>query len=180
MKKKKPAGAEKKPETKPENEAGSRGAEADNDLLQAAREEIAVLKDKLLRSHAEMDNLRKRTQREITDAHKYGVEKFATDLLDVVDNIERALEAEEGNEKALREGIELTLASWHKIMKRFHVDRIDAVGKAFDPHQHEALSQLPSDEPEGTVIAQHVAGYSLHGRLIRPAKVLVSSGRPEE
>jgi molecular chaperone GrpE len=180
-KKKKQAESEKQPEIKPDNEAeiesGSEGAEEEGvSPLQEAREEIAALKDKLLRSHAEMDNLRKRTRREIADAHKFGVEKFATALLDVMDNMERALEAEEGNEKALREGIELTLASWHEMMKRFEVVRIDAVGEAFDPHQHEALSQLPSDEPEGTVIAQHVAGYSLHGRLLRPAKVLVSSG----
>jgi molecular chaperone GrpE len=151
-------------------------SEAEIDPLEAAQAEIGDLKDKLLRSHAEMDNLRKRTRREIADAHKFGVERFATALLDVMDNMERALEAEEGNEKALREGIELTLASWHEMMKRFEVVRIDAVGESFDPHQHEALSQLPSDEPEGTVIAQHVAGYSLHGRLLRPAKVLVSSG----
>lgn len=146
------------------------------DPLQAAQEEVAALKDKVLRTHAEMDNLRKRTQREVADAHKYGVEKFATALLDVVDNMERALEVEDGNEKAVRDGIELTLTGWHEMMKRFEMKRIDAVGEAFDPHLHEALSQMPSDEPEGIVIAQHVAGYTLHGRLIRPAKVLVSSG----
>lgn len=146
------------------------------DPLQAAQMEIAILQDKLLRSHAEMDNLRKRTQREIADAHKFGVEKFATALLDMLDNMERALEAEEGNEKAVREGIELTLTSWHEMMKRFEMKRIDAVGEVFDPHLHEALSQMPSNEPAGTVIAQHVAGYTLHGRLIRAAKVLVSSG----
>jgi molecular chaperone GrpE len=151
-------------------------AEAELDPLQVAQAEIADLKDKLLRNHAEMDNLRKRTQREIADAHKFGVEKFATALLDMLDNMERALEADEGNEKAVREGIELTLTSWHEMMKRFEMKRIDAVGEVFDPHLHEALSQLPSDEPAGTVIAQHVAGYTLHGRLIRAAKVLVSSG----
>jgi molecular chaperone GrpE len=150
--------------------------EAELDPLQAAQVEIAALKDKLLRNHAEMDNLRKRTHREIADAHKFGVEKFATALLDMMDNMERALEVEEGNEQVLREGIELTLTSWHEMMKRFEMKRIDAVGEVFDPHQHEALSQLPSDEPKGTVIAQHVAGYTLHGRLIRAAKVLVSSG----
>jgi molecular chaperone GrpE len=146
------------------------------DPLQVAQAEITDLQDKLLRNHAEMDNLRKRTQREIADAHKFGVEKFATALLDMLDNMERALEAEEGNEKAVREGIELTLTSWHEMMKRFEMKRIDAVGEVFDPHLHEALSQMPSDEPEGTVIAQHVAGYTLHGRLIRAAKVLISSG----
>ncbi|WP_186338912.1 nucleotide exchange factor GrpE [Mariprofundus sp. NF] len=150
--------------------------EPEVDPLEAAQAEIAELKDKLLRTYAEMDNLRKRTQREVADAHKFGVEKFATSLLDVMDNLERALAVEEGNEQAFREGVKLTLNSWHEMMSRFEVKRIDAVGEAFDPHHHEALSQMPSEEPEGTVIAQHVAGYTLHGRLIRPAKVLVSSG----
>ncbi len=146
------------------------------DPLEAAETEIAELKDTILRMHADMENLRKRTQREVADAHKFGVERFATALLDVVDNLERALEAEEGNEAAVREGVQLTLNSWHKMMKNFRVERINAVGNAFDPHLHEALTQMSSDEPEGTVVAQHVAGYTLHGRLIRPAKVLVSSG----
>lgn len=146
------------------------------DPLAAAENEIAELKDTVLRMHADMENLRKRTQREVADAHKFGVERFATALLDVVDNLERALEAEEGNEAAVREGVQLTLNSWHEMMKNFQVERVDAVGKTFDPHLHEALTQMPSDEAEGTVVAQHVAGYTLHGRLIRPAKVLVSSG----
>jgi len=146
------------------------------DPLQEAQAEVAELNDKVLRMQAEMMNLRKRTQREVADAHKFGVEKFATSLLDVVDNLERALEAEAGNEEAVREGVQLTLNSWHEMMKRFEVVRIDAVGENFDPHFHEALTQMPSEEPEGTVIAQHVAGYTLHGRLIRAAKVLVSSG----
>ncbi len=150
--------------------------EAEIDPLQAAQAEISDLKDKLLRSRAEMDNLHKRTRREVAEAHKFGMEKFVTALLDVMDNLERALEVEDGNEMAVREGIRLTLSSWHEMMKRFEIERIDAIGKAFDPHRHEALSQMPSDEPEGTVVAQHVAGYSLHGRLMRPAKVLVSSG----
>jgi len=148
----------------------------EQDPLDIAEAEIAELKDKLLRSHAEMENLRKRTQREVAEAHKFGVEKFATALLEVVDNLERALEVEVGNEESVREGVQLTLNSWHDMMKHFEIERIDAVGTDFDPHRHEALTQMPSDEPEGIVIAQHVAGYTLHGRLIRPAKVLVSSG----
>jgi len=174
------------PVEEPENTEGTEeGVELDengdetgaaSDPLEVAEAEIAELKDKLLRMHAEMENLRKRTQREVAEAHKFGVEKFATALLDVVDNLERALEAEEGNEAAVREGVQLTLNSWHEMMKNFEVERIDAVGKTFDPHLHEALTQMPSDEAEGTVVAQHVAGYTLHGRLIRPAKVLVSSG----
>jgi len=149
---------------------------AQQDPLEAAQTEVAELKDKLLRTHAEMDNLRKRTAREIEDSRKFAMERFSTALLDVVDNLERALEVDEGNEAGLREGVKLTFNSWHAMMEKFELKRIDAVGERFDPHKHEALSQMPSDQPEGTVIAQHVAGYTLHGRLIRPAKVLVSSG----
>ncbi|RMH61879.1 MAG: nucleotide exchange factor GrpE [Zetaproteobacteria bacterium] len=148
--------------------------------LEAARKEIAELKDKLLRAYAEMDNVRKRARREVEDAHKFGVEKFALAVLEVMDNLERALQVDEGNEQGLREGVRLTLDSWHKMMRQFHLERIDGLGQQFDPHVHEALSQMPSEEPRGTIIAQHVAGYKLHGRLIRPAKVLVSSGPTEE
>ena len=147
------------------------------DPVQALENEVAELKDKLLRQHAEMDNLRKRTAKEVVDARKFAVEKFATALLDVVDNLERALAVEEGNESAVRDGIQLTLDAWHNVMGKFDMERIDAVGEQFDPHKHEALSQMPSDEPEGTVINQHCAGYTLSGRLIRPAQVLVSSGK---
>jgi len=174
------AGEVKQPDTASKSEAGEQGSEEEGiDVLQAAQDEIAELEDKLLRAYAEMDNLRKRGQRELTDAHKFGVEKFVMALLDVVDNLERALDVEQDNEAGLREGVRLTLDSWHNMMKKFEVERIDAVGETFDPHRHEALSQMPSDEPEGTVISQHVAGYTLHGRLIRPAKVLVSSGAAE-
>ncbi|HXH72843.1 MAG TPA: nucleotide exchange factor GrpE [Mariprofundaceae bacterium] len=168
-----------KPEVKNEEvvaEIVNDEAVGESDSFEAAQAEIAELKDKLLRTHAEMENLRRRTQREVEDARKFGMEKFATSLLDVVDNLERALAAEAGNEQALRDGVQMTLDSWHKMMTRFQLERIDAVGEQFDPHRHEALSQMPSEQPEGTVIAQHVAGYTLHGRLIRPARVLVSSG----
>ncbi|MDQ6990178.1 MAG: nucleotide exchange factor GrpE [Mariprofundaceae bacterium] len=147
------------------------------DPMQALKNEIAELNDKLLRQHAEMDNLRKRTAREVVDARKFAVEKFAVALLDVVDNLERALTVEEGQETAMRDGIQLTLDSWHGLMVKFDVERIEAVGEQFDPHKHEALSKMPSDEPEGIVINQHCAGYTLNGRLIRPAQVLVSSGK---
>jgi len=152
-------------------------AEEAIDPLLALQEEVAMLQDKLLRQHAEMENLRKRTEREVVDARKFAIEKFALSLLDVVDNLERAVETEVGNEEAVRTGVKLTLDAWHKTAEKFQLERIDAVGQVFDPHLHEALSKMPSEEDEGTVIAQHVAGYSLNGRLIRAAKVLVSSGK---
>lgn len=160
-----------------EEKAGAAGEESSGiDPLTAAQEEAAELRDKLLRAHAEMENLRKRTAREIEDARKFAVERFSVALLDVVDNLERALGVEEGNEAGLREGVKLTFDAWHAMMEKFDLKRVDAVGEQFDPHKHEALSQMPNDAPQGTVIAQHVAGYTLHDRLIRPAKVLVSSG----
>jgi len=147
------------------------------DPIEALKNEVAELKDQLLRQHAEMDNLRKRTAREVVDARKFAIEKFAIALLDVVDNLERALDVEIGKEEALRDGVQRTLDAWHGMMSKFDLQRIDATGEQFDPHHHEALSQMPSDEPEGTVINQHCAGYTLNGRLIRPAQVLVSSGK---
>ena len=131
-----------------------------------------------MRALAEAENIRKRAEREIELARKYGMERFAEALLDVVDNLERALEAK-GDVESLREGVRLTLESWKRVMERFEMQRIDAVGKPFDPHHHEALMQVPSEEhPEGTVIAQHVAGYKIGDKLLRPAKVVVSSGPP--
>ncbi|MDQ7002377.1 MAG: nucleotide exchange factor GrpE [Ghiorsea sp.] len=167
--------AEKELETETAQE--SQDNEVEVDPLEEAQQEVADLQDKLLRQHAEMENVRKRTQREVVDARKFAVEKFATALLDVVDNLERAVETEEGNEAAVREGVALTLEAWHKVANKFELERIDAVGQTFDPHYHEALSKMPSDEAENTVIAQHAAGYTLNGRLIRAAKVLVSSGK---
>lgn len=149
------------------------------DPVEALQEEVNSMKDKLLRNQAEMENLRRRTTKEVADARKFAVERFATSLLDVVDNLERALEVEEGNEEAVRDGVQLTLDAWHKVMGNFKIERIDATGEAFDPHQHEALSKMPNELDEGIVIAQHCAGYTLNGRLIRPAKVLVSSGPAE-
>lgn len=177
-KKKESAEQEKQEVGRGQEVESAAGGESIEEQLAAAQQELAELKDKLLRAYAEMDNLRKRTQREIEESRKYAIEKFAVALLDVIDNLERALDAPEGNEEAVREGVRLTLNQWHDVMKRFSIERIDALGKEFDPHHHEALSQMPSEEPEGKVIAQHVAGYLLNGRLIRPAKVLVSSGPP--
>jgi molecular chaperone GrpE len=159
-----------------ETETDDLEEEQEVDPLAVAEQEVAELKDKLLRQHAEMENLRKRSARDVADARKFAVEKFAISLLDIVDNLERAVDTEEGNEAAVREGVTLTLEAWHKVAVQFEMERIDAVGQMFDPHYHEALSKMPSDEPDGIVIAQHVAGYTLHGRLIRAAKVLVWSG----
>lgn len=142
--------------------------------------EISELKDKLLRAHAETDNVRKRARRDIEDARKFGVERFATELLGVVDNLERALGTEHDNAKALQEGVQLTLEAWHGLMNKFDIERVDAVGEKLDPHVHEAIAHVPNDAEAGTVIDQHLPGYTLHGRLLRAAMVVVSSGPASE
>lgn len=164
----------KKPSPKKAEETSKEEAE-----LAAAHAEIEELKDKLLRAYAEMDNMRKRHERELERMRRFGIEKFAEALLEVMDNLERALAVEKGNEDALREGISMTLDAWHRVMKKFGLERIDALGEQFDPHVHEALAHVPHEESPGKVVAQHVAGYLLHGRLLRPAKVVVSSGKTE-
>jgi len=159
----------------------SQGNETDlQNALGEAQAEAAELKEKLLRLHAEIENVRKRARREVEDASKFAVEKFAAELLDVADNLERALESSDDNGEALREGVQLTLNSWHETMKKFGVERVDAMDQKFDPHLHEALAQAPHDAEAGKVVSQHVAGYTLHGRLLRPARVIVSSGPAEK
>ncbi len=150
------------------------------DALEAAQAEISELRDKLLRQLAETENVRKRSRREIEDAGKFAIERFAAGILDVVDNLERALKSEHDNADALREGVQLTLNAWHDTMRKFHIERVDAPGQDFNPHLHEALAQVPDEAPAGKVIAQHAAGYTLHGRLLRPARVIVSAGPAKE
>lgn len=145
--------------------------------LDKKQEEIEQLQDKFLRTCAELDNLRKRNQRDVTDARKYAIEKFAESLLGVGDNLERALDVDQNDAAAIREGIELTLKTWTDQLEKNGIKRVDAVGQVFDPHMHEALAQMPSDEDEGIVVMQHAAGYTLNDRLLRPAQVMVSSGK---
>lgn len=168
-------------ENEPSEESGQGGETGDlQSGLDAAQAEVAELKEKLLRLHAEIENVRKRGRREAEEAGKFAVEKFAVALLDVADNLERALESGDDNSEALREGVQLTLNGWHETMKKFGIERVDAMDQKFDPHLHEALAQVPHDADAGQVVSQHVAGYTLHGRLLRPARVIVSSGLAEE
>ena len=147
-------------------------------------------KDDLLRVQAEMQNLRRRTQQDVEKAHKYGQEKFAIELLGVVDNLERALaadgadgESEEGAStvsegekiKAIYEGVELTLKSFADCFGKFSIEVVEPDGEPFDPDLHQAMSIQENAEVEpNTVIAVMQKGYTLHGRVIRPAMVIVS------
>ena len=143
-------------------------------------EEVAFrANDDLLRVQAEMQNLRRRSEQDIEKAHKYSQEKFSTELLSVMDNLERALAAAANHEddtvKAIYEGVDLTLKSFTDCFNRFHIEAVDPMGEPFDPQLHQAMTIIENAEVEpNTVIEVMQKGYTLHGRVIRPAMVVVS------
>ena len=147
--------------------------------LEAAEAAAGMARDELLRVQAEMQNLRRRTEQDIEKAHKFGQEKFSTELLAVMDNLERSAAAAEASEdeavQAIKEGVELTLKGFMDCFTRFNIEAVDPLGEPFDPQLHQAMSiqESPDAEPN-SVIAVMQKGYTLHGRVIRPAMVMVS------
>ena len=162
-------------DTQDDPEEGSESEQA----LEAALEQAQNAKDDLLRVQAEMQNLRRRTEQDIEKAHKYGQEKLSIELLAVMDNLERAQEAASNSEdeaiKAIREGVDLTVKGFADCFKKFNIETVDPLGEPFDPQLHQAMSMQEKTESEpNTVIAVMQKGYTLHGRVIRPAMVMVS------
>jgi molecular chaperone GrpE len=149
--------------------------------------EVAELKDKLLRALADMENLRRRTEREITEARTYAIATFAEDLVGAVDNMRRALDAAsdhkdamDGAALALVEGVELTERELLKVLEKHGVKKFDPKGVKFDPNLHQALFEVPDPEiPSGTVAQVIQAGYMIGDRVLRPARVGVSKGGPK-
>jgi|SRR5208282_4187277 len=148
----------------------------------------AELKDKLLRTLAEMENLRKRTEREVTDARLYGVASFASDLLAVADNMRRALDAvspalrasAEPGAKALIDGVELTERELSKALEKNGVRQFTPRGEKFDPNVHQAIFEVPDPSvPAGSVVEVVQPGYMIGERVLRPAMVGVSKGGPK-
>ena len=133
--------------------------------------------DRALRAQAEMDNLRKRTTRDIENAHKYALEKFISELLPVMDSMELGISASQDTENVqdLREGMDLTLKMLFACMEKFGIKVIDPQGEKFNPEQHEAISMLDVEGADtGTVTTVVQKGYELNGRLVRPAMVVVA------
>ena len=154
--------------------------ELDETLIKV-QEELALLKEQNLRIQADMQNVRRRAELDVEKAHKFGVEKFANEMLNVVDNLERGLAAapEEEATKAIREGMQMTLDSMVAALERFKVEIVNPEGEAFNAEFHQAMSMVENAEvPSGTVLAVMQKGYTLHGRLLRPAMVMVSKGAP--
>lgn len=132
--------------------------------------------EKSVRALAELDNVRRRAERDVENAHRYGLEKFVSSLLPVLDSLEQALQLAEQHEDAgMKEGLELTLKLFLDVLAKQHVERFDPQGDVFDPQQHEAMSiqDAPGAAPN-SVIAVFQKGYKLNERVIRPARVIVS------
>jgi molecular chaperone GrpE len=161
-------------------------ADAGPALLEAARAEARDMKDRMLRTLAEMENLRKRTEREVADARTYGATAFARDMLNVADNMRRAFETlpdetrpADGPLKAFVEGIDLTERELLKTLEKHGVKKIEPDGQKFDPNLHQAMFEVPNAElPKGTVVQTVQAGFVIGERVLRPALVGVSTGGP--
>jgi len=159
-------------------EASESSPSADLEALQAKVQEF---QEQVLRSQAEMQNVRRRAENDVEKAHKFAVEKFVKELLPVVDSLEKAVESTEGNDSSgdlvasIRQGVELTLDMFLSGLKKFNVERLNPVGEPFDPQYHEAMSMVPAPNAEpNSVVAVMQKGYVLNGRVVRPAMVMVA------
>jgi molecular chaperone GrpE len=147
--------------------------------------ELAEAKDRLLRALADMDNMRKRTEREVADARVYGISNFARDILGVADNMHRAMQALDDElrakadeaTKALLEGVELTERELINVLEKHGVTKVEPLGQKFDPNRHQAMYEIEdASVPSGSVIQVMQAGYLIGERVLRPALVAVSKG----
>jgi len=171
---------EEQAETQPEFEAVEESSGNLAEELEKAQAELAKMKDQYIRSEAEMANLRRRVEKDVQNAHKFGQEKLSKELLAVADNLERAIassEDESADVSVFKDGVQMTLKGLQDVFGKFNIEVVDPQGEPFDPQLHQAMSMVENPDVEpNTVIAVMQKGYSLHGRLIRPAMVMVSKG----
>jgi molecular chaperone GrpE len=144
------------------------------ELLRQAELLAAEHHDAWLRAKAEAENIRRRAQDDVAKAHKFAVEGFSSELLAVRDSLEAALANANQSAETLREGVEITLRQLAGVFERFSIREIDPAGSKFDPHFHQAMSMVPSDQPANTVVQVFQKGYQLHERVLRPALVAVA------
>ncbi len=149
-----------------------------DDLKQALQEAIAKAdanRDMHMRSLAELENVKRRAQKDVEHAHKFALEKFSIDLLTVKDSLELGLSVEDADVEKIREGTQLTLKMLTQVLDKFSIVELDPVGETFDPNHHQAMTMQPTSEhPPNTVISVMQKGYLLNDRLLRPAMVIVS------
>lgn len=157
-------------------------ASVEGSEVEALQEEVAKLKEELLRAQADVQNVRRRAETDVEKAHKFSTEKFARELLEVVDNLERAVAAAPEDEavKPLLEGVNMTHTTFMNTLKKFNVEAVDPEGHPFDPDLHQAISMVEAPDAEpNTVLNVVQKGYTNHGRLLRPAMVVVSKAAPK-
>jgi len=158
-----------------------------DETIAALRAEAADLKDKLLRAHAEVENIRKRSEREKEETAKYAVTRFARDIVNVGDNFQRAIDAvpagaaeQDAALKSFLEGVTMTERELLNVLERYAIKRVQPVGEPFNPHLHQAVMEIQrSDVPAGTVVQVFQAGFTIGDRVLRPAMVAVSKGGPK-
>jgi len=156
-------------------ESPEKNADSLEAQLEQAQAKAAENWDQFIRAKAEMDNLRRRHVKDLENAHKFGIEKFVTELLPVLDSMALGLAVEDASVESLREGMELTMNMLEKMMEKLGIEEIDPLNEKFDADKHQAMTMQPNAEVEpNTVIAVMQKGYSLNERLIRPAMVMVS------
>ena len=172
---------------RPDEAAPQAPANAD-DLIAQLRAETADLKDKLLRAHAEMENLRKRAEREREETAKYAVTRFARDIVNVGDNFQRAIDAvpagaaeQDAALKSFLEGVTMTERELLNVLERYGIKRTHPINEPFNPHQHQAVMEIQrTDVPSGTIVQIFQAGFMIEDRVLRPAMVAVSKGGPKQ
>lgn len=149
--------------------------EARDDEIEALKDEVATAKEDVIRAQAEMANVRRRAEKDVENARRYSIEKIAKDILPIVDNLERALAAAGDEKSAVTEGVELTLKSMLSTLEKHKIEAINPVGEPFDPDQHEAISMVPNPDMESNTVMDVVQkGYTLYGRVVRAAMVVVA------
>jgi len=166
---------EEENQTESQLDSPEKNADSLESQLEDAQAKASDNWNQYLRAKAEMDNLRRRNIKDVENAHKFGLEKFATEMLPVLDGIGMGLAVEDASAESLREGMELTMSMLEKMMEKLGIEEIDPINEKFDAAKHQAMSMQPNAEVEpNTVIAVMQKGYSLNERLIRPAMVMVS------
>jgi molecular chaperone GrpE len=165
----------------PTAEPSEQSASSFDAQLRALADERDAARDQFLRSQAELENYRKRIQREREEERRYAAMPLLRDFLPGLDNLQRALDAARHTDDlaAMLQGVEMVAVQFEEIMKRHGAEPIPALGEPFDPHRHEAIHQMPAaDRPPMTIIDEIERGYMLHDRIIRPSKVIVSVAPP--
>lgn len=154
--------------------SGDKEQETDDLKLQRLEEQLLEAKDRYLRQAADMENMRRRQEKDRADLLKFGTEKLLQDLLPVLDSLDKALEAAAGQSNPVTEGVKMVHKQFTTVLEQNGLKSINAKGQTFDPNLHQAIQRLEEDVTEDTVKEEYQKGYTLNGRLVRPAMVSVS------